>query len=477
MRRVFFLACHLRKMSTAAEAKPLIAVVGATGTGKSELAVELAQRFNGEVINGDAMQMYEDLPIITNKLPIESRKGVPHHLLGCIGLSEPTWTVTEFVKEALSTISEIRARGRIPILVGGTHYYTQSLIFKDALAEQQDSDQEEDVTPREPSTSKWPILSQPTPVILEELRQVDPIMADRWHPNDRRKIQRSLEIWLQTGKPASQVYEEQRLRKTMTPSASDEEASSAPQTRFPTIIFWVHAEKETLRARLDTRVNKMVQHGLLDEVRQLHDYCQAKEDAGASIDKTRGIWVSIGYKEFEAYQAALKASASSEGDLKKLQNEAIERTQIATRQYTVRQLRWIRIKLINALAEANALNRLFLLDGSHADWFDEEVVAPAVGLTYRFLQDDDLPDPRGMSEVANEMLAPKRDYDLGQRPDVWVRKTCEPCEMTAVTEAQWETHIKGKKHKAKLRAKNKAEREDHSEQSTTAGAQELQAND
>lgn len=85
--------------------QPLIAVIGATGTGKSQLAVELAARFNGEIINGDAMQLYDGLPIITNKIPVEERKGVPHHLLGCIGLDEPTWTVGEFVRQAQMTAS------------------------------------------------------------------------------------------------------------------------------------------------------------------------------------------------------------------------------------------------------------------------------------------------------------------------------------------------------------------------------------
>ncbi|KAG9809606.1 hypothetical protein KCU68_g21220, partial [Aureobasidium melanogenum] len=96
---------------------PLVAVVGATGTGKSELAVNIARKFNGEIINGDAMQLYESLPVITNKMPEDERGGIPHHLLGCIGLNEETWTVGNFVSNALAKISEIRARGRLPILV------------------------------------------------------------------------------------------------------------------------------------------------------------------------------------------------------------------------------------------------------------------------------------------------------------------------------------------------------------------------
>jgi tRNA dimethylallyltransferase len=150
--------------------------------------VNIARRFNGEIINGDAMQLYEGLPVITNKMPEDERDGIPHHLLGCISLNEETWTVGNFVSNALAKISEIRARGRLPILVGGTHYYTQSLLFHDALANK--SQDEEPVQ----NAERLAVLEEPTEVLLAKLREVDPVMADRWHPNDRRKIQRSLEL-------------------------------------------------------------------------------------------------------------------------------------------------------------------------------------------------------------------------------------------------------------------------------------------
>ncbi|KAG0160431.1 hypothetical protein PDIDSM_7960 [Penicillium digitatum] len=112
---------------------PLIAVVGATGTGKSKLAVDLASRFNGEIINGDAMQMYCGLPIITNQIPIDERNGIPHHLLSCIDLDAEAWRIGLFKREALRVIDDIRTRGKVPILVGGTHYYTQAVLFKEQL--------------------------------------------------------------------------------------------------------------------------------------------------------------------------------------------------------------------------------------------------------------------------------------------------------------------------------------------------------
>src|SRR5689334_20221731 len=98
-------------------------------TDHSKLAVELATRYNGEIINADAMQMYKGLPIITNKLTTEEQRGIPHHLLGSIELHEDPWVVTQFKKEATRIISEIRGRGKLPIVVGGTSYYLDGLLF------------------------------------------------------------------------------------------------------------------------------------------------------------------------------------------------------------------------------------------------------------------------------------------------------------------------------------------------------------
>ncbi|KAI4767093.1 tRNA isopentenyltransferase-like protein, partial [Aureobasidium sp. EXF-8845] len=307
---------------------PLVAVVGATGTGKSELAVNIARKFNGEIINGDAMQLYEGLPVITNKMPEDERDGIPHHLLGCISLNEETWTVGNFVSNALAKISEIRARGRLPILVGGTHYYTQSLLFHDALANKA---QEEEPAQ---NAERPAIFEEPTEVLLAKLREVDPVMADRWHPNDRRKIQRSLEIWLQTGRKASDIYEEQRTRReTASHEVLSDDTQDASLLRMRTLVLWVGAQSDMLSKRLDTRVDKMVTQGLLDEVSTLSDFYDSRIADSESIDTTRGIWVAIGYKEFLEYQAALRKGDTSPTQLSKLLAQAIEKTKAGTRQY------------------------------------------------------------------------------------------------------------------------------------------------
>ena len=433
--------------------------------------MSLALRYNGEVINGDAMQLYSGLPIITNKITVEERKGVPHHLLGCIDFGEPTWVVGTFVKRALRVIEEIRSRGKLPILVGGTHYYTQSLLFRDRLVETEENGKDgeekkdEEQGPLNNLEDAYPILKEPTEKLLEKLQEIDPVLAARWHPNDRRKIQRSIEIYLQTGRKASDMYAEQRLASASAANSSSEDSD----LRFPTLLFWIHAETETLRMRLDNRVDKMLSQGLLDEVRQLHKYATEQSESGQAVDESRGIWVSIGFKEFKAYITALQSGTASEADLQVLKNEAIERTKIATRQYAKRQTRWIRLKLLHALQlqtptsqegppEAGA--KLYLLDGTSVPDFQKNVFTPAEDITQAFLSDSPMPDPIGLSAAAAEQLSVKQDQDTGKMSQSWIRRKCDLCGVTCVTDKQWEAHARSRAHRRLVSKKRKLEEEE-----------------
>lgn len=412
--------------------------------------MNIAARYNGEIINGDAMQLYSGLPIITNKMPVEERKNIPHHFLGEIGLADQTWTVSTFVSHALEKIKEIRGRGRLPVLVGGTHYYTQSLLFHDALAAQKD-----DTADQNGSGEKWPILDGPTEDIIAKLREVDPVMADRWHPKDRRKIRRSLEVWLQTGRKASDIYQEQRARREQSSAMvedNNDDMEPISYLREKTLVLWVNSDSEELTRRLDSRVDKMVKQGLLAEVETLDAFAQQQAAAGETIDMTRGIWVAIGYKEFLEYQTALRREDSSQALLDKLLHEAIEKTKAATRQYAKRQIRWIRIKLSHAVNAAGARDHFFMLDGSDLATWDKDVSNTGLDLVDSFMRGTDLPDPLSLSPLASEMLQPKR-HDMSARIELWSRQHCDVCNVTAVTESNWTQHMKSRRHRI-LTARN-----------------------
>ncbi|KAG8532038.1 uncharacterized protein KY384_003675 [Bacidia gigantensis] len=126
-------------MSASRPMRPLVVIVGPTGSGKSQLAVSLARHYNGEIINGDALQIYKGLPITTNKISESEQEGIPHHLLGSIGLEEEPWTVKQFLKKAQDAIEAIRLKGKLPIVVGGTQYYVQSLLVPNAVVEDSQS--------------------------------------------------------------------------------------------------------------------------------------------------------------------------------------------------------------------------------------------------------------------------------------------------------------------------------------------------
>ena len=413
----------------------------------TKLAVFLAERFNGEVLNGDALQLYEGLPITTNKIPEKEQKGIPHHLFGCIGLKEQPWTVVRFASEARRTIEQIEARGKVPILVGGTNYYTQALLFRGSHIEQN--------VPSMPVSElqkRWPVLKSSNEEISKELRRLDPAMADRWHPNDTRKIRRSLEICLQTGRKASNIYAQQHdcplglVEASTTNGSQCKKVNNVVCSHHDPLIFWVYSETETLNNRLANRVDNMVRTGLLSEIQCMNAVYKSYLDSGVELDTGRGIWVAIGYKEFEEYLRSIQEHAS-EARIMESKKIGIEKTIIATRQYAKRQIRWIRLKLMSSLRDAQADDKLFLLDGSQLEDWSLAVEQKAAKVTKDYLAGLALPDPKHLSQVAFTVLS-KEEAARSQPPPQ--ARLCELCGVSTTTSIDWQQHSKSKRHKYML---------------------------
>ncbi|KAL2374071.1 tRNA dimethylallyltransferase [Blastomyces gilchristii SLH14081] len=518
-------------MSSRVPGEPLIAVIGATGTGKSKLAVDLATRFNGEIINGDAMQMYRGLPIITNQIPIEERQGIPHHLLGCIGFDQEPWRISHFKRECLRIIKEIRARGKLPVLVGGTHYYTQAVLFKEAILDRggesdetgRSGDEEKllmdgESEPIDAATRRsedFPILNAAPEVILQKLREVDPVMASRWHPNDTRRIYRSLEIYLQTGRPASEIYQEQQKLKdaaNIPQELADVENTAtdispafagAGHLRFPTLLFWVHTEDQELTRRLSRRVDNMAEQGLVAEAESLFNYLNEKRAQGVEIDRTRGVWVSIGFKELEPYFRALPPSTPSAShptgagvgniisdsadnstsiavptpeQLANLKQSCLNSIKSATRHYYRQQVRWIRGRLWNALTDAHSSRQLYVLDSTDVSanpgaW-DSDVREPAERVVEAFLSGgaEACPDPRELSESVRKVFETQlrspvatgegEGEERARQRTVYKCSTCDVCGITVQSDEQWEVHVKGRRHKRAVKSAEKRRAKD-----------------
>lgn len=270
---------------------PVIAVVGPTGSGKSDLAVALALELDGEVINADAMQFYRGMDIGTAKITLAERRGVPHHLLDTLDVTQEA-SVSDFQQQARGIISDIHRRGKRAILAGGSGLYVRAAL--DVL----------EFPGTDPGLRRLleaQLESDGAGALLARLRDVDPVSAAR--VSDARRIIRALEVHQLTGRPFS---------------------SFMPQREYyqPAVQIGMGVDREVLRERLAVRVHRMVDKGLLAEVRRL-------DAAGLRRGKTAPR--ALGYAQF---LKVLDGGSTVE--------EAAEDTIVATRQFARRQLTWFR---------------------------------------------------------------------------------------------------------------------------------------
>ncbi|MGW5515413.1 tRNA (adenosine(37)-N6)-dimethylallyltransferase MiaA [Nocardia africana] len=271
-----------------------IAVIGPTATGKSDLALELAVRLDGEIVNIDAMQLYRGMDIGTAKLPPHQRRGIPHHQLDVLEVTE-TATVAAYQAAASADVEGILARGRVPIIVGGSMMYVQALLDEWEFPAT-------DTRVRE----KWEAVLERDGVaaVHAALRAADPVAAQTILPTDGRRIVRALEVVELTGRPF----------------AASQPRRGTP--RWNTTIIGVDRETAELDARIETRTDTMFAYGLVDEVREL---------IGRGLRRGLTARRAIGY-------AQVLAHLDNEYDL----SHARERTVIGTRRYVRRQRSWFR---------------------------------------------------------------------------------------------------------------------------------------
>lgn len=238
-----------------------------------------------------------------------------------------------------------------------------------------------------------------TPILYETLQQIDPTIAAKWHPKDRRKIRRSLQIYYASNctHTASELYAAQRTQKQLV--------SGSAWTHYKNLIFWVHAETDVLKNRLDGRVDKMIMSGMWQEIKEMkliYDSAVAQNAAAADgdeVDLNSGIWQSIGFKEFlpflEMQGEISQKEEDKEKELEEIKKAGLESMKTATRQYARSQIKWIRIKFLNALGVAgneagdtqqtkkkrNENGDIFLLDSTDVASFPETVSRTAVDIT------------------------------------------------------------------------------------------------
>ena len=270
---------------------PVVVILGATGAGKSQLALELAAKFGGEIISADAMQMYKGLDIVTNKVTPEEQNMVKHHM---INILDPLChnNVVDFRNRALPIVENLLSQGKMPVICGGTNYYIESLLWKilvdedlpyivggkklieEPIEETNTSElhetTEEKMEEEEPisiSSVNWSNDNgKPSTIQLYELlKSVDPDRASVLHPRERRKIWRSLQVFSRTGKRHSELLSEQGG----TPGSGLGGGLRFDRNNICIIEVW--SEQRVLEERCDRRVDKMMKKGLLQELQDFHD--------------------------------------------------------------------------------------------------------------------------------------------------------------------------------------------------------------
>ncbi len=276
---------------------PLIAVIGPTASGKSELALDLAGRINGEIVNYDSVQLYRGFDIGSAKLPADERRGIPHHLLDAID-PEAVFSAGEYAREARAVLEQLKSQGTIAVLVGGTGLYLSALVRGLFAGPTRDDQLRERL--EQTATEK------PAGYLNRLLARLDRKAAERIHPNDTHKLVRAIEVSLLAGRPISEQWER----------------SSKPLVGYQVVTLGLSPPRETLYEKINARAAAMFESGLIEEVKGLLE---------RGISRDARPFTSLGY-----------AQCLEHLDGKISLDEAIEATAKATRRYAKRQLTWFR---------------------------------------------------------------------------------------------------------------------------------------
>jgi len=275
---------------------PLVAVAGPTGSGKSGLALSIAEEFNGEIVNCDSLQVYRHFDIGTAKLAMEERRAIPHHLIDIVD-PDQLFTAGGYARLAREAIADISARGKVPIVAGGTGFYLRALL--DGLFEGPSRDQA--------LRNRLAERERKRPGSLHRvLRRLDPEAAGKIHQNDVPKVMRALEVCLLTRRPVSALFREGR----------------DALVGYRTLKLGLLPERETLYQLLDARCAEMFEGGLVEEVKQI---------LALGFAPTLKPFESHGYKQ---------ALQLIQGELTR--RDAVFYAQRNTRQYAKRQITWFR---------------------------------------------------------------------------------------------------------------------------------------
>lgn len=285
--------------------QPLVVIVGPTAVGKTALSIDVAKTFNGEIISGDSLQVYKNLNIGTAKVTPQEMEGIPHYLID-VAEPEDTYSAFSFKEQAQRCIEDIASRGKLPIIVGGTGMYIQSLLFDFDLGSQNKEDQKEKEALRRELTDL--VSTQGGDALWDELMRIDSQAALTIHKNNEKRVMRAIEVKRLTGKS---ITDQQGV-----------DLHDLNQSSYDVKLIGLMTDREVLYDRINHRVDQMMTEGLLEEAKYVYELGPVQASQG------------IGYKEFFPH-------FSHESSLE----PCIEQVKQHSRQYAKRQLTWFRNRM------------------------------------------------------------------------------------------------------------------------------------
>ena len=287
----------------------VIVICGPTASGKTGLSIELAKKVDGEIVSCDSMQIYKDMTIGTAKPTEEEMQGIKHYLIDCVSPDE-RYSVADYKRDAIQAIEEIVSRGKVPIIVGGTGLYLESLVRGIDYSEiEVDEEYREELNKLEQEKG----LSE----LYEMAKRIDETAASKISPNDKKRICRILEIYHATGKTKTELEKESRKNGV----------------QYDYVLFGINMDREKLYERINKRVDIMLEQGLIEEVRNLV----------SKYSKFPTALQGLGYKEVVEYFNGVTTK-----------EEMIEKIKQETRRYAKRQITWF--KRYEALTWLNGLD-------------------------------------------------------------------------------------------------------------------------
>ena len=279
--------------------QPVVILVGPTAVGKTNLSIQLAKSLNAEIISGDSMQVYKGMDIGTAKINEQEMEGVPHHLIDILD-PQDSFSTADYQSLVRNKISEIAKRGKLPMIVGGTGLYIQSVLYDYTFTEEAND-------PAFRQSLQVAAVREGADFLHAKLAAADPEAAAAIHPNNTRRVIRALEILHTSGKTMSQHLQEQKRELV-----------------YNAVLIGLTMDRDTLYARINQRVDMMMEAGLLPEVKRLYD---------RNVRDCQSIQ-AIGYKELYAYFDGFVTLS-----------DAVDQLEQNSRRYAKRQLTWFRNKM------------------------------------------------------------------------------------------------------------------------------------